>query len=145
MAPGVRILRPELIEGGREVHSPPEAAPRALTGAGAVPTASILDLRLGRLYLPTLFNEVQEAVGDALARRRPRQFSLTIPIHSGYGDPTPYTTGLRMRRQMRAMMENSTYRLQGIYFSLQFDSELNGWTVAGSGQIKYAQGGVTFA
>lgn len=103
--------------------------------------------------LPTLTEDLQEAVGDAIstdqggiatARRRPRQFTLTIPIYGPPSDPNPYLSGYRMRRQMRAMMENSPLRLEALYFAFNPDPDLNGWMIVGSGQIKYVDGGPTF-
>lgn len=112
------------------------------------------DLRLGRFYMVTLEDEVAEAVGDALnadesgvavARRRPRQFTFTFPIRGASADANPYASGDRMRRQIRAMMENTTLRLQGLYMSFAQDHEIDGWIVAGSGLLKYDNYGLTFA
>lgn len=111
------------------------------------------DLRLGRLWMVSLEDEVAEAVGDALnadesgvavARRRPRQFTFTFPIRGANADPNPYLAGARMRRQIRAMMENTTLRLQGLYLNFTQDTEIDGWMIAGSGLLKYDQYGLTF-
>jgi len=119
-------------------------------------TGSLLrDVSLGRLVLPRMSEDLQEAVGDllsadeggvAVARRRPRQFTLAYPIHGAQSDPGGvYGAGLRMRRQMRAMMENTSLREEGLYFAYSQDPELNGWLTLGGGQLKYvaAEGGVT--
>lgn len=111
------------------------------------------DLRLGRFYMVTLEDEVAEAVGDALnadesgvavARRRPRPFTFTFPIRGADADANPYSSGDRMRRQVRAMMENTTLRLQSLYLAFSQDHEIDGWIVAGSGLLKYDPYGLTF-
>lgn len=112
------------------------------------------DLRLGRLYLPTFDSDPSESLGEALgadesgvavAKRRPVPFALTLPLRGASADSNPYAAGARMRRQMRAMMSNTQYRLQAIYIAFAPDEELNGWLVPGSGELKYDAnaGGVT--
>lgn len=116
------------------------------------PTTPVRDLRLGRLRLVTLTDQIAESIGDeldvdeggvAIAKRRPRKFSFVIPIH-GATDPNPYQLAQRLRRQVRAAMENATYRDGALYMAFTPDPELNGWMSVGSGQIQYKDGGVTF-
>ncbi len=113
----------------------------------------VRDVRLGRLLLARLPDNLQEAVGDmltaddggvAVARRRPRQFTFVFPLHGLSADPGgPFAAGARMRRQMRSMVENAELREAGLYFAYTQDPELNGWISIGGGQISYVadQGG----
>ncbi len=114
----------------------------------------VRDVRLGRLLLAHLPDNLQETVGDilsaddggvAVARRRPRQFTFVFPLHGLTADPGgPFAAGARMRRQMRSMAENAELRENGLYFAYTQDPELNGWISIGGGQISYVadQGGV---
>ena len=109
---------------------------------------------LGPLALPTLKGEIVETVGDQLdavgagvvpGERRPRPFPLTIPIRGEVlAGVDRRATGLRLRRQVRALMENSLARLQGLYLNWSVDAEQNCWLLVGGGDLKYAMGGVTF-
>lgn len=117
-----------------------------------MPATPVRDLRLGRLRLVTLTDQIAESIGDeldvdeggvAIAKRRPRKFSFVIPIN-GATDPNPYQLAQRLRRQVRAAMENATYRDGALYMAFTPDPELNGWMSVGSGQIQYKDGGVTF-
>jgi len=120
-----------------------------------MPAAVVVrDVRLGRLLLAHLPDNLQETVGDilsaddggvAVARRRPRQFTFVFPLHGLTADPGgPFAAGARMRRQMRSMTENAELRENGLYFAYTQDPELNGWISIGGGQISYVadQGGV---
>jgi len=119
-----------------------------------MPVLVVRDVRLGRLLLARLPENLQEAVGDvlsaddggvAVARRRPRQFTFVFPLHGLSADPGgPFAAGARMRRQMRSMVENAELREAGLYFAYSQDPELNGWISIGGGQISYVadQGGV---
>lgn len=112
-------------------------------------------LTLGPLALPTLLGDLKEAVGDQLeavgagvvpGERRPRPFPLTIPIHGDHADgASRFIVGNRMRRQVRALMENSRARLEGLYLAFTPDSELNGWMLIGGGELAYGQAGVSLA
>jgi hypothetical protein len=108
---------------------------------------------LGPLTLPTLKGEIAETVGDQLETvgagvvpgdRRPRPLPLTVPIHGDRGDADRRVAGLRLRRQVRALLENSLCRLQGLYLNWSVDPEQNGWLLVGGGDLKYAQGGIVF-
>lgn len=112
---------------------------------------AIRSLYLGRLGVPTLIGPAVEAVGDtiqsddsgvALARRRPRMFTLQVPLYGIEADA--YTAGPRMRRQMRAMIQNEQLRLGGLYFQWTVDPDMDGWLVPGGGQITDQDlGGIT--
>lgn len=109
---------------------------------------------LGPLTLPTLKGDVVETVGEQLdavgagvvpGDRRPRPLPLTIPIRGDrLTDADRRDAGLRLRRQVRALMENSPARLQGLYLAWSVDSEQNGWLLVGGGDLRYAMGGVVF-
>lgn len=109
---------------------------------------------LGPILLPTLKGDVTEMVGEQLetvgagvvpGERRPRAFPLTIPVHADRTAADRFATGMRMRRQVRALIENAEARLQGLYLAWSPDPEQNGWLLVGGGDLKYASGGVSFA
>jgi len=115
--------------------------------------AGIRDLKLGRISLPTLEGEIKEAVGGKLeptgqvlgaGTPEPRPFALSIPIHCTPGD-TDLKAAMLMRRQVRALLDNPRARLGGLYMAFAHDPELDGWLVIGSGEIEYAEGGITHA
>ncbi len=118
----------------------------------AAPTTTRL-VMLGPVTLPTLKGEVTEVLGDQLetvgagvvpGERRPRPLTLRIPIHGDALDADRRTAGLRLRRQLRALMENTPARLQGLYLNWSVDPEQNGWLLVGGGDLKYAAGGIVF-
>lgn len=110
---------------------------------------------LGPLALPTLMGELKETLGDQLetvgagvvpGERRPRPFALSIPIHGDVADGAArFAMGNRLRRQVRALMENSQARLEGLYLAFSPDPELNGWLLIGGGELAYASGGIALA
>lgn len=109
---------------------------------------------LGPLALPMLKGEITETVGDQLETvgtgvvagdRGARPLTLRIPLRGDRLDPARWEAGLRLRRQVRALLENSLARMQGLYLNWSVDPELNGWLLIGGGEIKYATGGITFA
>lgn len=112
-------------------------------------------LTLGPIALPTLMGSLSEALGDELdtvgagvvpGDRRPRPFQVTIPIRGDTADGAlRFDTGNKLRRQVRALMENSPARLQGLYLAFGPDSEQNCWLLIGGGDLKYAQGGIALA
>jgi len=114
-----------------------------------------LDLRLGRISLPTIFDPVTEAVGDPLedtaggvaiaSVRRSRQFTFDVPIYGPPSDANWLATGQRLRRQVRALMDNTPAKDYGVYLLFGPDPEQNGWLKIGTGILVYAEGGVTFA
>ena len=111
-------------------------------------------LTLGPISLPTVQGDLVEAVGDQLevvgagvvaGERRPRARNLTIPVHADIAAADRWDAGNRMRRQVRALMQNSQARLQGLYFNWAADPELNAWLLIGGGDLKYAYGGISLA
>ena len=109
---------------------------------------------LGPLALPTLKGDVVETIGDQLeavgagvvaGERRPRPFPLTIPVRGDVRtDASRWAAGMRLRRQLRALIENPLARLQGLYLNWSVDPEQNCWLLVGGGDLKYAMGGVVF-
>lgn len=109
---------------------------------------------LGPITLPTLKGDVSEMLGDQLetigggvapGERRPRTLPLTIPVRGDYLNTDRRDAGLRLRRQVRALIENSAARLQGLYLNWSVDVEQNGWLLIGGAELKPGQGGITFA
>lgn len=114
----------------------------------------IRDLWIGRLGLPTVEAPVGEQLGSevtatgdstAVGMRRVKGFTFNWPIHGTTGDANPYASGQRMRRQLRSAMQNSLYRLAGLYVMMTYDPERNGWMVIGTGTLEDADGGPTLA
>lgn len=110
-------------------------------------------LRLGPLRFVTAMSDVVETLGDQLEQvgpslvagdRRPRPFNLEIPVRAAAGDPDPRATGMRMRRQVRQLMENTRWRMQGLPFSWDIDPDLDCWLLVGGGDLTEIQGGLTF-
>lgn len=114
---------------------------------------AIYDLRLGRIQLPTVTSDVSESLGDSLevvgsgitaGERKPKPFAVEIPV---YGDPRstdPYSTGQRLRRQIRSLIDNPDARV-GVYFQWDVDTEQSGWLIVGGGELDYAPGGMTMS
>lgn len=110
---------------------------------------------LGPIALPTLMGDIQETIGDQLETigagvvagdRRPRTFPVTIPVHGDTTDGSNrFVMGNRLRRQVRALIENSQARLQGLYLAFSPDPEQNGWLLVGGGDLAYADGGIALA
>jgi hypothetical protein len=112
---------------------------------------------LGPIALPTLKGEVVETVGEQLesvgagvvaGERRPRPFPLTIPLRGDRVAGTDRrTVGLRLRRQVRALMENPLARMQGLYLNWAVDTEQNCWLLVGGGDVRpgpTGAGGIVF-
>lgn len=109
-----------------------------------------LDVRLGRLRLPTVRGEVTEPLGDELeavgavlaaAERRPRSFELELPVSGDRSTNDRQAEGARLRRQLRALLNNASARLNGLYFQFTGDPDLDSWIVIGGGDLTYGDGG----
>ncbi len=116
--------------------------------------AGIRDFYLGRLGLPTLFDDVKEGVGSplnsdtggvVLAKKRTKGYSLNAHVWGTSGDLDQYAAGERMRRQVRALLDNDRARADGMYMMSIADPSLNGWIMLGQGQLDYSDGGVSLA
>lgn len=131
-----------------------------LRGPGETPPAPpptlepIRDLVIGRIALPTIFDDVKETIGNSvetaglsasLGERQPRPFAVTLPVHGDHHDSDPVAVGERARRQLRALLDNPAARAQGTYLAFAPDPDLNGWLLIGGGDLEYGQGGITFA
>jgi len=112
------------------------------------------DVRFGRISFVTLEEDASEALGDALSivgggivpgERSARPFNLVLPVRGDGFDPNPYSSGDRLRRQLRSLMENPKARMESLYFRFFVDQELNGWIIAGAGDMQYGEGGVSLA
>lgn len=111
------------------------------------------DARFGRIWLPTVFDDASEqagdsveAVGDAVfgGERAPRSLTLSLPAYGSSREADPKAVGDRLRRQMRALVNNRLASIRGNYFQLSPDPDLNGWVVAGHADVTYDDGGVSF-
>lgn len=120
--------------------------PRAVSDRG-------YDLRLGPLWFVCPIEPVQESIGDGLevvgaaiapAERRPRPLTLTLPVRAGRQDVDPTATGLRMRREVRALIDNARWRLGGLYLTFGADPDLEGWYLVGGADLDETNAGVTF-
>jgi hypothetical protein len=112
------------------------------------------DVRLGPLQFRTVEGELKETLGDQLesvgaalvaGERRPRPFSLSLPIEMVASDGDPLGEAEKLRRQVRALMENARARLQGLWFEFAIDTVLNGWLLVGGADLSYTEQGTTFA
>lgn len=106
------------------------------------------DLRLGRLRFVTALDDLKETLGETFeaigaglfpSEGRPRPFPLSLPLHGDRTDTDDYAAATRLRRQVRALLENQDARLEGLYLAVAFDSELNGWLLPGGGDIEDTQ------
>jgi len=101
-------------------------------------------LQLGPLKFVTAVGPLTEQLGDALevvgsslvaGERKPRSFALKLPVRADVAEADRYATGLRMRRQVRQLMENTAWRMQGLPFSWSIDPELDCWLLVGGGDL----------
>lgn len=109
-----------------------------------------MDLKLGHLWLPTA-TDAGESAGDGIetlgplitgAEARPRDVKLVAPIY-GQSDLAiggdSRELGHRLRRQWLAYLDNARARLQPAYLRWTADPELNGWVIAGGGDVGYEE------
>lgn len=115
--------------------------------------AETYGLRLGPLRFVTALSDVAETLGDQLEQvgasavpgdRRPRPFNLEIPVRAAAGDADPHATGMRLRRQVRQLMENTAWRMQGLPFTWDIDPDLSCWLLVGGGDLTEIEDGLTF-
>lgn len=86
-----------------------------------------------------------EAVGAAIAEGDPRPpaLGLKLPIRGGL-ELDPAIAGRRLRRQVRALLNNVRWRAHGLYLSWDADAELDAWLRVGGGTIEELDPGVVF-
>ncbi|MCK9250996.1 MAG: hypothetical protein M0P31_18700, partial [Solirubrobacteraceae bacterium] len=94
---------------------------------------------------------MSEALGDTLAtvgaalvpgERRPRPQRLVLPVAGSYDEIDHRAAGLRLRRQVRQLMENPAWKQHGLYFELGWDPESAVWLMVGSGELADNEMGV---
>jgi hypothetical protein len=111
------------------------------------------DLRIGPLAFDCPTGPVGETLGDGLeavgaaltpAERRPRPIKLPLTIRARRDELDPTAVGLRMRRQVRQVLENERLRGQGLYLYWRADEELSGWLRLGGGDVTETDPGLTF-
>lgn len=123
-------------------------------GAGAAAVGGGYDLHVGPLAFVSPLEEVGETVGDALetvgaaltaAERRPRPIKLKLPVRGDrHVEADVSVAGQRMRRQVRQLLENPLWRMQGLYLWWRVDPEIDGWVLIGGGDLTEADPGVAF-
>ena len=101
-------------------------------------------LQLGPLKFVTAVGPLTEQLGDALevvgsslvaGERKPRSFALKLPVRADVAEANRYAAGLRMRRQVRQLMENTAWRMQGLPFAWSIDPDLDCWLLVGGGDL----------
>lgn len=111
-------------------------------------------VRLGPLSFVTTADTVSETVGDGIetagaivvaAERRTRGVKMKLPVRASRDDPRDAgQAGRQLRRQVRALLNNSRWRMQGLYLWWDADPELDGWYVVGGGELSESDPGVAF-
>jgi hypothetical protein len=111
------------------------------------------DLRIGPLAFDCPSGPVGETVGDTLeavgasltpAERRPRPIKLPLTIRARREEVDWRDVGLRMRRQVRQVLDNERLRSHGLYLHWRVDPELSGWLRIGGGEFTETDPGVSF-
>jgi hypothetical protein len=111
------------------------------------------DVRVGPLSFIAPVDNVGESVGDGLdvvgaslaaAERKPRPLKLKLPVRGYDLEAEPREAGLRLRRQLRQMMDNARFRLQGIYLTWSIDPDLDCWLMIGGAELSETDPGVGF-
>ncbi len=108
------------------------------------------DVLLGRMKFVALDGDVVQAVGETLTSmggavtpgdRRPKPFSLSIPLRGDSGETNPLLVAQRTRRQIRSLIANERATSQGTFFKWNVDTELDGWLMIGGADITDPEGG----
>lgn len=112
------------------------------------------DLRIGPLLLQCPLDQVAEQLGDGLsqvgaaltpAERRPRPLNLKLPVRGYFREIDPVAVGRQQRRQVRQLLNNARWTSQGLYWTWDVDSDLDGWLLTGGGELAESDPGITFA
>lgn len=111
------------------------------------------DLKLGRIWLPTLKGDHSltlgnglEAVGRAVygGEDRPRDLKLTLPIRGEHGDDVdPRAIANRLRRQIVALLENDAARLPALPLHWTPFPDRDAWVAIGGGELSDEEPGPT--
>jgi len=110
-------------------------------------------VRLGPLAFVTPADTVGETIGDGLevvgaaltaSDRRPRPLKLKLPVRGYQLEFDVVGAGLRLRRQVRQVIDNSKWRLQGLYFVWDADPDLDGWLMVGGADLSETDPGISF-
>ncbi|MBF6618838.1 MAG: hypothetical protein ITG02_01225 [Patulibacter sp.] len=88
-----------------------------------------------------------EAVGSALVpgERGATSRPLTLPVRGSLREVDDRAAGLRLRRQVRALLGNRTWLSGGLYLETGADPESRCWLAVGSGELAGNGRGITFA
>lgn len=113
------------------------------------------DVTLGPLRFITVLGDIPRTLGDGVetvgrqvrpAEAKARPIKITLPVRAAAAENAdPHAAGLRLRRQVEALLDNDAARLQGLYFHWAADPEAAGWIVVGTGELEQATGGPSFA
>lgn len=110
-------------------------------------------VRLGPLRFATTIGpetetlgEKLEAVGSTLVPgdRAAKSFSLTLPVRGSVRETDDRQAGLRLRRQVRALLGNSAWLSGGTYFEIGWDPGSRCWLAVGGGDLTSNRRGFTF-
>lgn len=110
-------------------------------------------MQIGPLTFPAVIDDISEPLGDGVdqvgavvvaAERRARQLDLKLSVRGEDDDPDARAAGLRLRRQVRALMENVEWRKLALPVTWDVDPDLDVWLTLGSGDLSEAQAGLTF-
>jgi hypothetical protein len=77
------------------------------------------------------------------ALRTALRHAVSIPTFTGHPSADLQTDRLRLRRQLRSMLNNSPYKLRSWYLAWDEDPEQNGWYVVDQGQLADGTGNQT--
>src|SRR5690606_16362507 len=110
----------------------------SLTSTGGLdPTrAQWYPVRLGPLRFQCLVGDLPEPLGDKLAavgaalvpgERGPRPVQLVLPASGSFSEDDHREAGLRLRRQVRQLLENTAWKSHGLYFEAGWDPESACW------------------
>lgn len=111
------------------------------------------DFRMGVLRFVTHLDDASETLGGdmdtqgafvGLADRAARGAKISLPVYAGPDDPDPTELGNRLRRQVRAALNNDRLRGQPLFIEADSDPGLRGWYMVGGGEVDYEPGASGF-
>jgi hypothetical protein len=126
--------------------------PVAPATAGELPEG--YDLIIGPLRFTCPLDALGETLGDGLdtvgaaltpSERRPRPLKLKLPVRAWHRETDAVEVGRRLRRQVRQLLDNPSWRFGGLFLHWQVDEDLDGWLLIGGGDLTETDAGVTFA